>query len=66
MLLRPMRAVVLMSYQCLQGHVCMCWKPQTAAGGCAGTVSVLTHVCACMCWISGRCCLAGGAHQVNP
>lgn len=26
-----------MSYQCLQGHVCMCWKPQTAAGGCAGT-----------------------------
>lgn len=43
-----MRAVVLMNYQCLQGHVCMSWNPQTAAGGCAGTVSVLTHMCACV------------------
>lgn len=38
MLPRPMRAVAVMSYLCPQGHVYMCWNPQTEAGGCAGTV----------------------------
>lgn len=31
-----MRAAGLMSCLCLQGHACMCWKPLTEAGGCAG------------------------------
>lgn len=60
MLPRPMKAVALMNYPCPQGHVYMCWNPQTEAGGCAGTV-VSVYVW----WSSGRPCL-GDRNIVNP
>lgn len=37
----PLRAAKLMSCQCLQGHMCVCWKRPTAAGGCADLVAAL-------------------------
>lgn len=61
MLPRPMRAVALMSYPCPQEHVYMCWKPQTEAGGCAGTVR-----CVCLCVVGQWQALPGGKSLTKP